>query len=148
MTDAPSSRVSSVVSMLGDLAAFAASFLILGEVIAAGALGIAPFYVASRPSWIRELRKHLNLDCNKLMSGLRLSGSSRCYFSQPNTLCPKQRAQNVAKKGVHQLANQNQVGAKGSKASPIWPSPVRLSSTSAYSLRSASEMSFTAKRNW
>ena len=41
-----------------------------------------------------------------------------CYFSQPNTLCPKQRAQNVVKKGVHQLANQNQV-AKGSKASPI-----------------------------
>jgi hypothetical protein len=38
--------------MLGDLAAFAASFLILGEVIAAGALGIAPFYVANRPSWI------------------------------------------------------------------------------------------------
>jgi hypothetical protein len=33
--------------MLGDLAAFAASFLILGEVIAAGALGIAPFYVVS-----------------------------------------------------------------------------------------------------
>jgi len=45
MTEAPSSRVSSVVSMLGDLAALAASFLILGEVIAAGALGIAPFYV-------------------------------------------------------------------------------------------------------
>jgi hypothetical protein len=37
--------------MLGDLTAFAASFLILGEVIAAGALGIAPFYVVSRPSW-------------------------------------------------------------------------------------------------
>ena len=47
--------------MLGDLAAFAASFLILGEVIAAGALGIAPFYVVSRHSWIREPIKHLNL---------------------------------------------------------------------------------------
>jgi hypothetical protein len=35
--------------------------LILGEVIAAGALGIAPFYVVSRPSWTRELLKHLNL---------------------------------------------------------------------------------------
>ena len=58
--------------MLGDLAAFAASFLILGEVIAAGALGIAPFYVVSRPSWIRELRKDLTLDCKKSMSGLRL----------------------------------------------------------------------------
>ncbi len=45
MTDAPSSRVSSVVSMLGDLTAFAASFLIFGDVIAAGALGIAQFYV-------------------------------------------------------------------------------------------------------
>jgi hypothetical protein len=45
--------------MLGDLTAFAASFLILGEVIAAGALGIAPFYVDSRPSWIRELINHL-----------------------------------------------------------------------------------------
>ena len=75
MTDAPSSRVSSVVSMLGDLAAFAANFLILGEVIAAGALGIAPFYVASRPSWIRELRKDLALDCKKSMSG-------SCLFSQ------------------------------------------------------------------
>ncbi len=80
---------------------------------------------SSRPSWIRELRKHLNLDCKKLMSGLRLSGPSRCYFSQPNTLCPKQRAQDVTKKGVHKLAIQNQV-AKSSKASPIWPSPVRL----------------------
>jgi hypothetical protein len=47
--------------MLGDLAAFAASILILGEVIAAGALGIAPFYVVSRPSWIRELIRLLNL---------------------------------------------------------------------------------------
>jgi hypothetical protein len=34
-----------VVSMLGDLTAFAASFLIFGDVIAAGALGIAQFYV-------------------------------------------------------------------------------------------------------
>ena len=39
-TDAPSSRVSAVVSMLGDFIAFWASFLILGDVIAAGALGI------------------------------------------------------------------------------------------------------------
>jgi len=31
--------------MLGDLSAFAASFFILGDVSAAGALGIAPFYV-------------------------------------------------------------------------------------------------------
>ncbi len=45
MTEAPSSRVSSVVSMLGDLTAFAASFLIFGDVIAAGALGIAQLYV-------------------------------------------------------------------------------------------------------
>jgi hypothetical protein len=44
--------------------------LILGEVIAAGALGIAPFYVVSRPSWIRELLKHLSLRAR--MSGLRL----------------------------------------------------------------------------
>ena len=36
--DAPSSRVSSVVSMLGDFKAFCASFLTLGDVIAAGAL--------------------------------------------------------------------------------------------------------------
>jgi hypothetical protein len=34
-----------VVSMLGDLTAFAASFFIFGDVIAAGALGIAQFYV-------------------------------------------------------------------------------------------------------
>jgi hypothetical protein len=34
--------------MLGDLDAFAASFLILGEVIAAGALAIAQFYVVER----------------------------------------------------------------------------------------------------
>jgi hypothetical protein len=45
MTDSPSSRVSAVVIMLGDLIAFWASFLILGDVIAAGALGIASFYV-------------------------------------------------------------------------------------------------------
>lgn len=43
--DAPSSRVSAVVSMLGDLIAFCASFLIFGDVIDAGALGIAQFYV-------------------------------------------------------------------------------------------------------
>jgi len=48
MTDAPSSRVSSVVSMLGDFNAFCASFLILGDVIAAGALAIAQFYVEKR----------------------------------------------------------------------------------------------------
>jgi hypothetical protein len=36
------------------------------------------------------------------------------YLSHPNTLCPKQREQNVAKKGVHHLAIQNQV-AKSSK---------------------------------
>jgi hypothetical protein len=46
MTDAPSSRVSSVVSMLGDFNAFCASFLTLGDVIAAVALAIAQFYVA------------------------------------------------------------------------------------------------------
>ena len=45
MTDEPSSRVSAVVNMLGDFIAFWASFLILGDVIAAGALGIASFYV-------------------------------------------------------------------------------------------------------
>ena len=45
MTDAPSSRVSAVVNMLGDFSAFLASFLILGDVIAAGALGISQFYV-------------------------------------------------------------------------------------------------------
>ncbi len=45
MTDAPSSRVSSVVSTLGDLNAFCASFLTLGDVIAAGALAITQFYV-------------------------------------------------------------------------------------------------------
>jgi len=44
MMDAPSSRVSSVVSMLGDLIAFWASFLILGEARAAGAFGMSPFY--------------------------------------------------------------------------------------------------------
>ncbi len=40
MTDPPSSRVSSVVNMLGDFNALEASFLILGEVIGEGALGI------------------------------------------------------------------------------------------------------------
>ena len=45
-TDAPSSRVSAVVNILGDLSAFCASFLIFGDVIAAGALGIGQFYVA------------------------------------------------------------------------------------------------------
>ena len=45
MTDSPSSRFSAVVIMLGDLIAFWASFLILGDVIAAGALGIVQFYV-------------------------------------------------------------------------------------------------------
>ena len=45
MTDAPSSRVSSVVSILGDFNAFCASFLTFGDVIAAGALAIARFYV-------------------------------------------------------------------------------------------------------
>ena len=39
-TDAPNSRVSAVVSMLGVLCALVASFLILGDVIAAGALGM------------------------------------------------------------------------------------------------------------
>lgn len=43
ITEAPSSRVSAVVSILGVLSALAASFLILGEVIAAGALGISQF---------------------------------------------------------------------------------------------------------
>ena len=42
--EAPRSRVSAVVSMLGDFMAFAASFLILGDVIAAGALLIPQFY--------------------------------------------------------------------------------------------------------
>jgi len=41
--DAPSSRVSAVVIMLGDLLAFWASFLILGDVIAAVVLAIALF---------------------------------------------------------------------------------------------------------
>ena len=45
MTDSPSSRVSAVVNMLGDFIAFWASFLILVDVIAAGALGIVQFYV-------------------------------------------------------------------------------------------------------
>ena len=45
MTDSPSSRVSTVVIMLGDFIAFWASFSIFGDVIAAGALGIASFYV-------------------------------------------------------------------------------------------------------
>ena len=45
MTDAPSSRVSSVVRTLGDLNAFCASFLTLDDVIAAGALAITQFYV-------------------------------------------------------------------------------------------------------
>jgi hypothetical protein len=39
MTDSPRSRVSAVVIMLGDSIAFWASFLILGDEIAAGALG-------------------------------------------------------------------------------------------------------------
>jgi hypothetical protein len=57
MTEAPSSRVSSVVSMLGDLTAFAASFLIFGDAIAAGALGIAQFYVLDPDveTWIYPL---------------------------------------------------------------------------------------------
>ena len=42
--DAPSSRVSTVVSMLGDVTAFRASFLILGEVMAEGAFGMSSFY--------------------------------------------------------------------------------------------------------
>ena len=54
MTDAPSSRVSSVVSMLGDFNAFCASFLILDDVIAAGALAIAQFYVEGRVSGMRQ----------------------------------------------------------------------------------------------
>ncbi|ADW71630.1 hypothetical protein AciX9_4703 (plasmid) [Granulicella tundricola MP5ACTX9] len=45
MTDAPSSLVSAVDIMLGDFIAFCASFLIFGDVIAAGALGISQFYV-------------------------------------------------------------------------------------------------------
>jgi drug/metabolite transporter (DMT)-like permease len=40
ITEAPSSRVSAVDSILGDLAAFAASFLIFGDVSCAGALGM------------------------------------------------------------------------------------------------------------
>lgn len=44
MTDAPSSLVSAVDIMLGDFSAFCASFLIFGEVIAAGALAIVQFY--------------------------------------------------------------------------------------------------------
>jgi hypothetical protein len=40
MTEAPSLPVSSVVSILGDLTAFAASSLIFGDVIAADALAI------------------------------------------------------------------------------------------------------------
>ena len=74
MTDAPSSRVSSVASMLGDLADFAAIFLILGEVIAAGALGIAPFYVASRPYWICEkFKKRFKPRLQESQSGSCLS---------------------------------------------------------------------------
>jgi len=42
--EAPSSRVSTVLSMLGDFNAFWASFLTLGDVIAAGALGILKVY--------------------------------------------------------------------------------------------------------
>jgi len=48
MTAAPSSLVSSVVSMLGDFKAFWASFFSLGDVIAAGALGIPQFYAADQ----------------------------------------------------------------------------------------------------
>ena len=44
ITDAPSSRVSSVVSILGDFTALAASFLSLGDVSSAGALGIVRYY--------------------------------------------------------------------------------------------------------
>ena len=54
VTEAPSSRISAVVSMLGDFVALAASFLILGDVIAAGALGIPSFYVSR---FIPSLRK-------------------------------------------------------------------------------------------
>jgi hypothetical protein len=66
VTEAPSSRVSSVVSMLGDLTAFAASFLILGEVIAAGALGIAPFYVVTSLAIPAIHRTRLHIDRNSL----------------------------------------------------------------------------------
>ena len=54
MTDAPSSRVSAVVNMLGDFSAFWASFLILGDVIAAAALGISSFYVLELPEVFRR----------------------------------------------------------------------------------------------
>ena len=54
MTDAPSSRVSSVVSTLGDFTAFCASFLTLGDVIAAGALAIPQFYAAIPATYRRS----------------------------------------------------------------------------------------------
>src|SRR5450756_694099 len=62
ITDAPSSRVSAFVSMLGAVSAFLASFLILGDVIAAGALGIASFYVQNLASWSLQYKKRRRLE--------------------------------------------------------------------------------------
>jgi hypothetical protein len=84
MTEAPSSRVSSVVSMLGDLTAFAARFLIFGDVIAAGALGIAQFYVfdpqyrcLTLPDPQHWLETPAYLLQGKLMQQSRLRGDRR-----------------------------------------------------------------------
>jgi len=50
--------------MLGELTAFWASFLILGDVIAAGALGIAQFYVHITLQNIWRLTLHKMLRCS------------------------------------------------------------------------------------
>ena len=72
MTDSPSSRFSAVVIMLGDFIAFWASFLILGDVIAAGALGIVRFYVLD-PVPPASTRKHFTVADNPVCRELRLT---------------------------------------------------------------------------
>ena len=81
MTDPPSSRVSSVVSMLGDFNAFCASFLTLGDVIAAGALAIIQFYVAGIGNTSPQLSNPAKEShCGEGRGNMQLNGYRSSHF--------------------------------------------------------------------
>ena len=87
MIDAPNSRVSAVDSMLGDLTAFCASLLSLGDVIAAGALGMSPFYLIliedsefRHPPGSRKMTSHCHDVSSLLLSSCHIR-SKACRAS-------------------------------------------------------------------
>lgn len=85
MTEAPSSRVSSVVSMLGDFNAFCASFLTLGDVITAGALAISQFYFADIGNMKVQLSNSVGVpDCVQGMANFNSVNSAGSCLPSAN----------------------------------------------------------------